>query len=79
MQSNENFCSQVQQVKKHLEKGHTMTAKQAILAWGIYRLADVIYRLRKMGYEIDTELVPNKKNHRSHARYRMLNTNQQVA
>lgn len=43
------------QVKEHLENYGTITSWQAIQQYGATRLADIIFRLRKQGYDIETK------------------------
>lgn len=44
-----------QQVKEHLENYGTITSWQAIQQYGATRLSDIIFRLRKQGYDIQTK------------------------
>lgn len=44
-----------QQVKEHLENYCTITSWQAIQQYGATRLSDIIFRLRKQGYDIQTK------------------------
>lgn len=44
-----------QQVKEHLESYGTITSWQAIQQYGATRLSDIIFRLRKQGYDIQTK------------------------
>lgn len=43
------------QVKAHLENYGTITSWQAIQQYGATRLSDIIFRLRKQGYDIETK------------------------
>lgn len=43
------------QVKSHLENHGTITSWQAIQQYGATRLSDIIFRLRKQGYDIETK------------------------
>lgn len=43
------------QVKEHLENYGTITSWQAIQQYGATRLSDIIFRLRKQGYDIETK------------------------
>jgi len=47
-----------------IAKGH-ITSWDAITEYGITRLAAVICRLRKQGYQIETEMVVKKKGERT--------------
>lgn len=44
-----------QQIKEHLENYGTITSWQAIQQYGATRLSDIIFRLRKQGYDIQTK------------------------
>lgn len=44
-----------QQVTEHLETYGTITSWQAIQQYGATRLSDIIFRLRKQGYDIETK------------------------
>ena len=59
----------VEQIHKHLRRHRTITSVQAFARYGCTRLADVVYKLRRRGYSIDTELVPH--NGSKYARYWM--------
>lgn len=78
MQDNHSNVVLQQAVLAHLKQGNTITNKDAVVRFDCYRLSDVIHRLRKKGHEIDTELVPNQRNHQKHAVYRLMNINQSV-
>ena len=43
------------QVLKHLQNYGTITSWQAIQQYGATRLSDIIFRLRKQGYDIETK------------------------
>jgi len=49
--------AQTRQVLKHLEDGSTITPIQALNLFGVFRLADVIFKLRNKGYDIKTTIV----------------------
>lgn len=42
------------EVKKHLETRRSITQIEAIKYYGAYRLSDIIFKLRKAGYNIIT-------------------------
>ena len=44
-----------QQVTEHLENYGTITSWQAIQQYGATRLSDIIFKLRKSGYDIETK------------------------
>ncbi|MCE7997073.1 MAG: DNA-binding protein [Roseivirga sp.] len=64
-------CQQ-RQVLAYMKEGNAITNMVATKAFHITRLGDVIFRLRKKGHEIKTELVKNKTNHQSHAKYTLI-------
>lgn len=49
-----NKPSQLTMVLDHLETEGSITSLEAIDLYGATRLADIIFRLRKMGYDIQT-------------------------
>ena len=66
--------TQQEQVLNHLRAIHSMhdsriTSQQAWRYYSITRLADVIFKLRRRGYDIETEMVRNGSV--SFARYRL--------
>lgn len=48
--------TQQDQVLKYLKKKKTITSVTAIGVFGITRLADVVFKLKKKGYDIKTEM-----------------------
>jgi len=54
--------SQKARILKHLERYGKIDPLKAWTNYGVYRLSDVIFRLRKDGYEIETgdKVVVNK-------------------
>jgi len=48
--------SQKDTVLKHLKRYTTITPLEAFHVYGIYRLSDVIMRLRRDGYDITTKM-----------------------
>lgn len=53
---------QVERIKKHLEKGKSITAIQALEKYGCFRLAARIADLRNDGLNIKTTIVKTKNN-----------------
>ena len=53
----DNKESQVKLIKKHLEAGKTITPLYALYKFGILRLADVVYKLKKLDLNIETTMV----------------------
>lgn len=54
--------TQKQRILKHLNRYHKIDPLRAWQSYGVYRLSDVIFRLRKDGYPIETgdKVVKNK-------------------
>lgn len=61
--------SQKHIVLKHLKEHGSLTQKEAIELYEIYRLASRISELRRMGLEIQTIMVDNLRNSGRHAKY----------
>ena len=57
------------QVKEHLENYGTITSWQAIQQYGATRLADIIFRLRKQGYDIETKTEVTKDRNNNVCQY----------
>lgn len=49
--------TQKTKVLEHLNKHHHITSLQAINLYGATRLSDIIFKLRKEGYDIITEQI----------------------
>ncbi len=47
-------------VLNHLKNYGSISQREAVEYYNLYRLSSVIYELRKRGYEIKSELVPFK-------------------
>ncbi len=47
--------TQTSDILQHLKDGRRLTQKEAINEYGAYRLASIIYSLRKKGYNIESE------------------------
>ncbi len=60
--------SQKKHILSHLKSGQAITPIEALNLYGCFRLAAVIYNLRK-SYAIDTELVQRADKGASYARY----------
>lgn len=67
--------TQMTEVLKYMQTHKGITSTQAIEKFGATRLSDIIFRLRKEGYEIETESI-TKKNRYGHtttfARYTLV-------
>lgn len=61
--------SQRQKIIRHLEAFETITPMEAILDYGIMRLASRISELRKEGYIIHTEMVHGYNRFEEKTRY----------
>jgi hypothetical protein len=51
-----NLAPQCRTILTHLKRGKTITNNESMLVYGIYRLSDVINKLRNKGYDIETEV-----------------------
>lgn len=49
--------TQEKRILKHLQKGKKITQLQALIKFDCLRLSDRIFRLRKKGYHIETEMI----------------------
>jgi hypothetical protein len=68
--SNQTEETALLKVKAHLENGLAISPLYALNKFGCFRLADVVYKLRKnYGMDIKTELA--RDNGKVFARYRM--------
>ncbi len=59
--------SQKQDILTHLETHDSITPKEAYRMYSIMRLADVIFKLKKDGHDITTNMIKTKQN--SYASY----------
>jgi len=62
-------------VKVHLLLGFSITPQQCIAKFKGYRLSDVIFRLKKYGLKIETDII-KMKDGSSFARYRLVKPKQ---
>lgn len=53
--SNMEKIPQTERVLRYLKQHHIINPLKAWSKCGVYRLSDVIYKLRKQGYDIETE------------------------
>jgi len=68
--------SQISEVLKYLQTHDYITDAIALDNFGAFRLSDIIFRLRKKGYDIETIMVDTRNrynNHTSYARYYLIN------
>jgi len=49
--------TQKEQIKNYLEQGNKITSLEALHRFGCFRLADVIYKLKKDGANIETKMI----------------------
>ena len=49
--------TKIADVLEHLQNGGTITQNEAYMLYGVSRLTDIIYDLRKSGYDISSEKV----------------------
>jgi len=52
--------TQINQIRKWLKNGHSITSIQAIKRYGATRLSDIIYKLKAEGLYIDDEWLTGK-------------------
>lgn len=57
--------TQKELILRHMKEFGSITAWDALMKYGITRLADIIYKLKKDGYEIESEMVVKKKGERT--------------
>lgn len=68
--------SKTQDVLNHLKIYGSITQKEAVDLYTLYRLSSVIFELRKRGYDIKSEIVPFKNKYKissSYAIYHLVN------
>lgn len=65
--------SQKEVLLKHLKRKKTISQFEALLVYGIARLASRIDELRKDGYQIETMMKKDEKGKR-YARYKLVRT-----
>lgn len=64
-----NKPTKISKVLVYLQAGYTITQREAIQFFDYYRLSDGIYKLRKRGWNIITEMVT--EGDATFARYRL--------
>mgnify|MGYP003424192936 CR=1 FL=1 len=52
--------TQLENVKEYLMQGNPITPIDALAMFGCFRLSDIIFRLKKEGFQFHTELIKNK-------------------
>lgn len=63
--------TQVTKVLAYLKRHRTITPREALMDLGVYRLADVIFKLRNGGWSITTERKTNPDTGSQYASYRL--------
>ena len=69
--------TQCQRILRHLDDFGTITSREAMLEYGIYRLASRISDLKKQGYKFDVTFESKKNRYgepTSYAVYRLTDT-----
>tara|TARA_Y100001963_G_scaffold27424_1_gene37350 strand:+ start:1766 stop:2020 length:255 start_codon:yes stop_codon:yes gene_type:complete len=62
--------SQKDSILNYLEEGNEITPIEALDRFGCFRLADVIFKLKQEGYDIQTKMVSNGS--KKYASYRLM-------
>lgn len=52
--------TQLEKVKEYLIQGNPITPIDALAMFVCFRLSDIIFRLKKEGFQFHTELIKNK-------------------
>ena len=60
------------QILSHLKQGKTISQAEAIALCDCFRLASVINKLRRQGFDIVTHNEPNLNGKGTHARYELI-------
>lgn len=66
---NTNFESQEKEILNHLQNGKSITQLEALNKFQCFRLSDRIFRLRRKGYSISTEMV--REGRKVYANYKL--------
>jgi len=53
--------TQTQEILNYLQEGNAITPIEALERFGCFRLGARVWDIKKMGYEIETKLVGDKK------------------
>ena len=61
--------SKINDVLLHLQTHGSITPKEAVNKYNLYRLGAVIFELRKRGVNITTEMIPFKSKYGTHSSY----------
>lgn len=52
--------TQLERIREYLKSGASITPLEALEYFGCFRLSDIIFRLKKEGFQFHTELIKNK-------------------
>ena len=63
--------TQKDKILAHLKSGRSITGREAWLTYRIYRLSDVILKLRAKGYDIKTRMVDDPETGGQFGEYHM--------
>ena len=62
--------TQIAEVKRHLESGRTLNKMEAVKKpFLTTNLGDIVYKLRRLGYDIHMEMMLNLKSGKRYAEY----------
>jgi hypothetical protein len=64
--------TQLNKVRAYLKRHRTITPREALMDLGVYRLSDVIFKLRNAGMNIVTDLKQNPDTGAKYGTYRLV-------
>lgn len=69
------MITQIEQVRRHLKSGWSITPKEALIRYGAFRLASIIHILRTV-YDMNITTIPttNKETGNRYAMYKLNET-----
>lgn len=73
-----NLQPQMKTILQHLVSRGSISPMEALNTYGIYRLSSAIQRLRKVGYQIETQMRRDEMGH-TYARYSLAIENRVAA
>jgi hypothetical protein len=65
--------SQKKAILEHLQYGKSITPIEALNLYGCMRLADVVFKLKKKGYNIATNMIKDDSTGKKYASYMLIN------
>lgn len=65
-----NNSTAMARIERHLRRGKTITPMEALVVFGVFRLASIVHRLRQRGLAIETVL-KNDENGHQYASYKL--------